>query len=187
MVEPSELIAQAEAYPGEDFESEDFEAVQNAVHDGGLGAVADTPSALILGSYDEEKKGRLEDVQEELSDHIESFIMEEIIEAWTYWTSKFKLLVSNSEIVVGVYEDSHGGHEWEAGYLDSGSTREQTIVLRRNYPDIDNPKDEPFDAMMAHWIESMRSLDQVYDWTLGDEGNLLLEEAVGRVVANHVY
>jgi len=187
MADPGELVAQSSAYPGEEFTNEDFERVQTAVHDGKLGDVVEKPSALVLGSYDEGDRARLDDVRDQLRDHIEAYVMEEILEAWTYWTSKFKLLVANSELIVGVYEHSDGGHEWEAGYLDARTRRKKTVVLRRRYPDIEDPADEPFDAMMAHWIETLRCVGSVYDWTLdGDDDRSSLSDAVGEVVHHHV-
>ncbi|WP_335998848.1 hypothetical protein [Halorientalis halophila] len=186
MADPGAILDRSSEYPGEEFTNEDFEAVQDAIHGGRLGDVVDRPSALVLGSYDDAERQRLDEVRAGLDDHIEAVIMDEVLEVWTYWTSKFKLLVANSDLVVGVYEHSDGGHEWEAGYLDARPHREQTVVLRRNYPDVDAPEDEPFDAMLAHWIETMRYVDSVYDWTLEADDAPSLDDAVGAVVANHV-
>ena len=63
--------------------------------------------------------------------------------------------------VVGVYEHSQGGHEWEAGWLDHQPYRDELTVFKRDYPDLDW-SDEPFDGMFAHLLETMAALGHLY-------------------------
>ena len=62
--------------------------------------------------------------------------------------------------IVGRYEHSDGGHGWEAGWLDHDPYREKHTVFKRDYSDLE-PKDEPFDGMFAHFLESIAALGQM--------------------------
>lgn len=184
MNDEHDVVARSLRYPGESFTAEEYEAVKDAVHDGRLGETLARPSVLVVGSYDDGERERLETVRDRLPDRYEAFLMSEVEEVWTHWTAKFKLLVANTELVVGVYEHSDGGHAWEAGYLE-GRHRDRTVVLKRAYPDRD-PVAEPFDAMTAHWIQSMRYVDSVYEWTPDDESGPDLGTAVDDLVADRL-
>ncbi|MFB6075066.1 MAG: hypothetical protein ABEJ89_08645 [Haloarculaceae archaeon] len=179
------VVAESGRHPGESFDNEDYERVKSAVHEGTLGAALTGPSVLVVGSYDDPERERLERVRDRIGEHRTALLMDEVEEVWEYWTTKFKLLVANVELVVGVYEHSDGGHEWEAGYLDARERRARTVVLKRSYPGIEDPADEPFDAMMAHWMATMRHLDRVYDWSLAETGPSLAE-ATGHVIEAHL-
>lgn len=89
--------------------------------------------------------------------------MDEIHDITEFFTSKFKLLVSYADHVVGVYEHSKGGHAWEAGYIDQPKYRSRTHVFYRVY-ETDDEQNEAYDGMFAHYVLSMERVDRAHSW-----------------------
>ncbi len=119
---------------------------------------------FVLGSYGENERDRLTAVKNRLTQEGYAFTMADVPEAWEFWTTKFKVLANRADYIVGVYEHADGGHEWEAGYLDHEEYRKKIRVLKRAYVDLDDPTDEPFDGMFAHFIQLLDRLGRVYFW-----------------------
>lgn len=154
-------------YPDDiEFDNERWERLKTELNSD-LGEVIYNTSFFVLGSYKDQEATRLRSVCDALEPHGYPYLMEEIEELWEFWTTKFKILVSRSDYVVGVYEHSDGGHVWEAGYIDQRKYRERTHVLKRIYATEDVEHDR-FDAMFAHYLESMKRIDQFYPWGLDD-------------------
>mgnify|MGYP006983216677 CR=1 FL=1 len=127
--------------PGETLTPERIETIQTAMHEG-LGRFINNTSYFVLGSYDEEERPLLEAVRDQLAsdatasnsdDGVNAFLMDDILDVSEFFTSKFKLLVSYADQIVGVYEHSQGGHAWEAGYIDQPTYRKRTRALYRIY------------------------------------------------------
>jgi hypothetical protein len=128
------VIDKLDEQPGETLTPERLETIQTALHED-LGRFVDATSYFVLGSYGEEERPRLEAVRDELAneaasaggdDDVDAFLMDEILDISEFFTSKFKLLVSYADHIVGVYEHSQGGHAWEAGYIDQPALRQRT-------------------------------------------------------------
>lgn len=136
-------------------------------------------SYFVLGSYDDSEKHRLLVVRDLLAGRAPgtyAFLMDDFPDAWEYWTTKFKILASRADYVVGVFEHSHGGHAWESGYIDHERFRQKSHVLKREY-ETEEAEREAFDAMFAHSLAVMDELGRVYRWSDDAE----LREQVGRV------
>ena len=166
--------------PGETLTPERLETIQTAMHED-LGRFVDATSYFVLGSYGEEERPRLEAVRDELAneaasagedDDVDAFLMDEILDISEFFTSKFKLLVSYADHIVGVYEHSQGGHAWEAGYIDQPELRQRTRTFYRTY-DTQDEQYAAYDGMFAHYLLSMERVDRAHTWTTTDE---LLEE-----------
>lgn len=135
-------------------------------------------SYFVLGSYGEAEKERLLLVKDELQtrEGAYAFLMNEMPEAWEYWTTKFVIFANRADYVVGVFEHNRGGHEWEAGQLDRPDYRPKTHILKRQYDSQDRER-EHFDAMFSHYLTKMDDqLGQVYCWTDESELKERLEE-----------
>lgn len=166
--------------PGETLTPERVEAIQTAMHEE-LGRFINTTSYFVLGSYAEEERPRLEAVRDHLAsevqhsstdEEVEAFLMDEILDISEFFTSKFKLLASYADNIVGVYEHSKGGHAWEAGYIDQPTYRDRTRAFYRSY-DTEEEEYAAYDAMFAHYLLSMERVDRANTWTDPDD---LLEE-----------
>lgn len=157
--------------PGETLTPERLEAIQTAMHED-LGRFIGTTSYFVLGSYAEDERPRLEAVRDQLGadadaptaeTEVDAFLMDEIHDITEFFTSKFKLLVSYADHIVGVYEHSQGGHAWEAGYIDQPSYRERTRAFYRVY-ETDEEQYAAYDGMFAHYLLSMERVDQAHSW-----------------------
>lgn len=157
--------------PGETLTPERVEAIQTAMHED-LGRFIDTTSYFVLGSYGEEERRRLEAVRDQLAsdatpagadDDVDAFLMDEILDISEFFTSKFKLLASYADHIVGVYEHSKGGHAWEAGYIDQPAYRELTRAFYRIH-ETDEAQYEAYDGMFAHYLLSMERVDRAQTW-----------------------
>jgi hypothetical protein len=171
--------------PGETLTPERLETIQTAMHED-LGRFVGATSYFVLGSYGEEERPRLEAVRDRLAkeaasaggDDVDAFLMDEILDISEFFTSKFKLLVSYADHIVGVYEHSQGGHAREAGYIDQPALRQRTRAFYRT----DDSQDEQYaayDGMFARYLLSMERVDRAYTWTTTEE----LLEAVQRADA----
>ncbi|WP_435180685.1 hypothetical protein [Halorussus sp. AFM4] len=118
-------------------------------------------SFFVLGSDDEEDRLRL--VEERLDAVGEPFLLKDLraFDDLLRWTTQFKVMANRATHIVGLYEHSDGGHEWEAGWLDHEPYRGKFTALKRDYPDLD-PAEEPFDGMFAHFLETLAALGQVH-------------------------
>lgn len=172
--------------PGETLTPERVEAIQTAMHED-LGRFIDTTSYFVLGSYGEDERPRLVAVRDHLvteaassdaDDDVDAFLMDEILDVSEFFTSKFKLLVSYADYIVGVYEHSKGGHAWEAGYIDQPAYRERTRVFYRTY-ETDEEQYAAYDGMFAHYLLSMERVDRAQTWETTED----LLEAVQRAYA----
>ena len=173
--------------PGETLTPERVEAIQTAMHED-LGRFIDTTSYFVLGSYGEEERPRLEAVRDPLAndaipastdDDVDAFLMDEILDISEFFTSKFKLLVSYADYIVGVYEHSKGGHAWEAGYIDQPAYRDRTRAFYRTY-ETDEAQYEAYDGMFAHYLLSVERVDRAQPWETTEE----LFEAVQQAYTN---
>lgn len=155
--------------PGETLTPERVEAIQTAMHEN-LGRFIDTTSYFVLGSYGDEERPRLEVVRDHLAteaasdaDDVDAFLMDEILDISEFFTSKFKLLVSYADHIVGVYEHSQGGHAWEAGYIDQPAYRERSKAFYRVY-ETDEEQYAAYDGMFAHYLLSMERVNRAQTW-----------------------
>jgi hypothetical protein len=162
--------------PGETLTPEQVEVIQTAMHED-LGRFISTTSYFVLGSYSEDERPRLEAVRDYLAtegatvdadDSVDAFLMDDILDISEFFTSKFKLLVSYADHVVGVYEHSQGGHAWEAGYIDHPAYRERTRAFYRTY-ESDADQYEAYDGMFAHYLLSMDRVGRAHTWTTTDD------------------
>jgi len=169
--------------PGETLTPERVESIQTAVHEE-LGRFINTTSYFVLGSYSEETRPRLEAVRDQLGseavasgsdDAVDAFLMDDVLDISEFFTSKFKLLVSYADHIVGVYEDSNGGHAWEAGYIDQPMYRDRTRAFYREY-DREEEQYAAYDGMFAHYLLSMERVDRGYTWTTPEELYACVEE-----------
>lgn len=161
---------------------EQYRDLKAAVFGAEFGALAFSDrSYFVIGSYDDGERYpldgtgeryRLELVRDQLRarDAAYAFTMDDFPEAWEYWTAKFKVLASRSDHVVGVFEHSHGGHAWESGYIDHEEHRRKSHVLKREYASEETER-KAFDAMFAHFLETMAEQGRLYPWS--DETELL--------------
>ena len=177
-----EVVDRLGGQPGEELTPERVEAVQTAMHED-LGRFVDATSYFVLGSYDVDERPRLEAVRDALAseaepssgdDTVDAFLMDEIMDLSELFTSKFKLLVSYADHIVGVYEHSRGGHAWEAGYVDQASYRDRTRAFYRTY-ETDEKQHAASDGMFAHDLLSLDRVDRAHTWATTDE--LLAEVA----------
>ena len=158
--------------PGETLTPERAEAIQTAMHED-LGRFITTTSYFVLGSYGEDERPRLETVRDLLvsdieastpDEEVEAFLMDDILDVSEFFTSKFKLLASYADHIVGVYEHSQGGHAWEAGYIDQPAYRDRTRAFYRTY-ETETKEHAAYDGMFAHYLLSMERVDRAYTWT----------------------
>ncbi len=166
-----EVIDNLGEQPGERLTPDRLEAIQTAMHEE-FGRFVDATSYFVLGSYGDEERPRVEAVRDHLAneaapaerdDDVDAFLMDEIHDVTEFFTSKFKLLVSYADQIVGVYEHSNGGHTWEAGYIDHPARRRQSHAFYRIY----DSQDEQYDAyngMFAHYLLSMERVDRGHTW-----------------------
>ena len=150
------------------FEPSEYERLKTAVHDDILPLVQSEWSFFILGSYDDTERERLRAVQNRLNEIGHAFLMLDTTEAWDYWTTQFKILATRATYIVGVYEHTDGGHEWEAGYLDHHNYRHKTRILKREY-ETEEAEYDAFDGMFAHYIQLLDRLGYVYFWETEEE------------------
>jgi hypothetical protein len=162
--------------PGETLTPERLEAIQTAMHED-LGRFIDTTAYFVLGSYGDEERPRLEAVRDYLAregtpagtdSDVDAFLMDEIHDISEFFTSKFKLLVSYADHIVGVYEHSQGGHAWEAGYIDQPVYRERTNAFYRVY-ETEEEQYAAYDAMFAHYLLSMERVNRARTWETTDD------------------
>lgn len=170
------VIDQLGEQPGEQLTPERLEGIQTAMHED-LGRFIDTTSYFVLGSYGDEERPQLETVRDHLTadataarsdTDVDAFLMDEIHDITEFFTSKFKLLVSYADQIVGVYEHSKGGHAWEAGYIDQSAYRGYTRGFYRVY-ESDDEQHAAYDAMFARYLRSLDRENRAHQWETTDE------------------
>jgi hypothetical protein len=149
-----------------------------------LGPIAESEvSIFIVGPYNPDSAyDSLQLAKEKCNDYGEAYLLDDIIDEWDYWTTKFKVVASFSSHILGVYPNGNGGHVWEAGYLDHPPLRDRTSVMKRDYDKP--PKEEPFDPMFAHFMKALKHepdtvKSQYYEWSPeGETDAQTLEDAL---------
>jgi len=164
LIEDTRTYAEKEEY---DLSIEDYRSLRRALHTDILDIIAADHAFFILGSYDPDEKSRLNKTADQLYNDGHAFLLDDTLQAWENWTTQFKIYADRTTHIVGIFEHSDGGHEWEAGYLDHQKYRPKTYVLKRRYPSLE-PKEEPFDGMMAHYMILVDRRGQLFEWD-GDE------------------
>jgi len=128
-------------------------------------------TVFILGHYGQREKPHLRAVQDQLDEpDLHPQLMEDIFDFTEDWTAKFKLLLSYADAIVGVYEHSHGGHCWEAGFIDQYKYRKRTQALYRVYED-DEDQYKSYNGMFWTHMLSLQNIGQAQPWT--DRNDLL--------------
>lgn len=146
---------------------EEYRSLRRALHTDVLDVIAAEQSFFILGSYNTEDRSRLDETVGHLYNEGHAFLLDDTLDAWENWTTHFKIYADRATHIVGVFEHADGGHEWEAGYLDHQEYRAKTYILKRKYSSLE-PKEEPFDGMMAHYMILVDHRNQLFEWD-GDE------------------
>lgn len=164
LIEDTLTYAEKEEY---ELSIDDYRSLRRALHTDILDVIAADHAFFVLGSYDPEEKSRLNETVEQLYNDGHAFLLDDTLEAWENWTTHFKIYADRATHIVGVFEHADGGHEWEAGYLDHQKYRPKTYILKRQYPSLE-PKEEPFDGMMAHYMILVARRGQLFEWN-GDE------------------
>ncbi|WP_247730020.1 hypothetical protein [Halovivax limisalsi] len=158
------LIDDTRRYSDRDeLEIEEYRSLTRALNEDVHDVIVADRSFFVLGSYNDEEKTRLERARDRLFNEGHAFLMDDTYAAWEYWTTQFKIYADRATHIVGIYEHTDGGHEWEAGYLDHTEYRSKTYILKRRYPELD-PREEPFDGMMAHYMLLASRRDQLIEW-----------------------
>ena len=158
-----ELLDEYETFTGRSIDRHDYAELKRAI-DTDVVPIADADrSFFVLGSYGEAEETRLRLVADRLDAVGKPFLLQDLdaFDDLLLWTTQFKVMASRATHIVGCYEHSAGGHEWEAGWLDHDPYRRKLTVLKRDYPDLD-PRDEPFDGMFAHFLESLAALGRLH-------------------------
>lgn len=158
-----ELIDEYETFTGEQIDRDEYARLKRAVETEIVPITEADRSFFVLGSYGDGEEDRLRLVKERLDAVGKPFLLKDLdaFEDLLLWTTQFKVVANRATHIVGLYEHSEGGHEWEAGWLDHQPYREKFTVLKRDYPDLE-PKAEPFDGMFAHFLETLSALEQVH-------------------------
>lgn len=136
---------------------------------------------FVIGNYDEQRgqKSRVVDTRDRISEYspeTEAFLLEDVDpaeEAWENWYVKFLVFRSRADHVVGVFEDNDGGHELEAGEVETGDLH----ALKRAYLTPDGEQDtdtehERFDGMLGKYFEFLDARNRLYRWTTADLGDV---------------
>lgn len=160
--QPRDVYRRTDQYPGDlgGATYEDYQRIKRQLSEDLEPIATSDTSVFILGPYNPDGSyDRLQTAKEELSEFGPAYLLEDVLDEWDYWTTKFKVIASFSNFILGIYGHGDGGHVWEAGYLDHPPLRERTYVLKRDYP-VDNPAEEPFDPMFAHFMKALKDESQ---------------------------
>lgn len=157
-----EVLDDYETFTGRKIDRNDYAALKRAIDTDVVPIAEADRSFFVLGSYGDDEASRLRLVERRLDAVGKPFLLKDLeaFDTLLLWTTQFKVMASRATHIVGLYEHSDGGHEWEAGWLDHDPYREKLTVFKRDYPDLE-PKDEPFDGMFAHFLESVAALGQM--------------------------
>lgn len=131
-------------------------------------------SYLVLGSYgtderDGEELQRLELVRDVLDGRHpahHAFLLSDLPEFHPNWVLQFLVAARRVDHVVGVFEHSFGGHEFESGALALLRPADLWILKR----DYETGEHEHYDGMMADFFALVDERDSLLTWT--DEAEL---------------
>lgn len=174
------LVDEYEAFTGQKIDRNDYAELKRAIDTDVVPIAEADRSFFVLGSYDDGRENRLQLVRNQLDAVGKPFLLKDLrsFDDLLRWTTQFKVMANRATHVVGLYEDSRGGHEWEAGWLDHQPYRGKFTVIKRDYPDVES-KAEPFDGMFAHFLETIAALGQMYRFEASTDAP---EKAVNRGV-----
>lgn len=158
-----DLLDEYETFTGQPLDRNDYAAFKRAIDTEAVPIAEADRSFLVLGSYGDEEEDRLRLVEKRLDAVGKPFLLKdlEVFDDLLLWTTQFKVMANRATHIVGLYEHSEGGHEWEAGWLDHEPYRGKFTVIKRDYPDLE-PTEEPFDGMFAHFVETIAVLEQIH-------------------------
>lgn len=166
------VLDEYETFSGRKIDRERYTALKQAILTDVVPIAEADRSFFLLGSYGDAEEERLQLIADRLESVGEPFLLKDLdaFDSLLLWTTQFKVMANRSTHLVGVYEHSAGGHEWEAGWLDHEPYREKFTIFKRDYPDQDE-RDEPFDGMFAHFLETMGALDRLYRFEARDDAS----------------
>lgn len=159
----NQFLDDYEAFTGQQIDREEYATLKRAIDTDIVPIVEADRSFFVLGSYGDDEEERLRLAEKQLDTVGKPFLLKDVeaFEDVLRWTTQFKVLANRATHIVGLYEHSEGGHEWEAGWLDHEPYRGKFTVIKRDYPDLE-PRNEPFDGMFAHFLETVAALGQTY-------------------------
>lgn len=139
---------------------------------------------LVLGSYgteerNNEEKTRLTMVCEVLNDRHpdhHAFLLADVPDFHENSVLQFLVAAQRVDHVVGVFEHSFGGHEFESGALVTLRSID-LWVLKREY-ETEAGEREHFDGMMADFFELVDERDALLTWTDETELETIAAEAL---------
>lgn len=141
------------------------QGILTAIHENDDFFDYDVQTVFILGHYGEDEKPHLEAVREHIDGPgVHPRLMDDVFDFTEDWTAKFKLLLSYANTIVGVYEHSHGGHCWEAGFIDQYEYRTRTQAFYRIYEDADEQY-EAYNGMFWTHMVSLENIGRSRSWT----------------------
>ena len=166
------LLDDYETFTGQKIDRDDYATLKRAIDTDVVPIAEADRSFFVLGSYGDDEASRLRLVEERLDAVGKPFLLKDLeaFDSLLLWTTQFKVMANRATHVVGLYEHSDGGHEWEAGWLDHDPYRGKFTVFKRDYPDLE-PEDEPFDGMFAHFLESIAALGQMHRFDAGTDAS----------------
>lgn len=179
------LLDEYESFTGQSIDREQYAALKRAVETDVVPITEADRSFFVLGSYDDEERLRL--VADRLEPVGKPFLLKDLeaLDSVLGWTTQFKVMANRATHIVGLYEHSEGGHEWEAGWLDHEPYRGKFAVLKREYSDLE-PKAEPFDGMFAHFLETLSALGQVHRFEASTEASREeIEQELKECISEH--
>lgn len=183
----SDLLDEYESFTGQKLDRNDYAAFKRAIDTEVVPIAEADRSFFVLGSYGDEEADRLRLVENRLDAVGKPFLLKDLeaFDDLLLWTTQFKVMANRATHIVGLYEHSEGGHEWEAGWLDHEPYRRKFTVIKRDYPDQE-PKDEPFDGMFAHFVETIAALDQIHRFEAPTDASVEeIERGVKRCLSDY--
>lgn len=176
----------ADQYLDRELERDEVIQIRDAINQHLLPVMEHPCKIFLLGSYGEEEKERLRQVQTILnefyriqgSSDARVYLMEDIpgTDVWINLDVKFRLLADIADSLVGVAEHDRGGFMFEQGILSTDEKyRQKTIIIKREYRTNEEEHDH-FSAMQSSGIFSeLDRQDRLFRWETGGE----LIEATG--------
>ena len=181
------LLDEYETFTGKQIDRNDYAEFKRAIETEVVPITEADRSFFVLGSYDDEEENRLRLVEERLDAVGKPFLLKDLdaFDDLLLWTTQFKVMANRSTHIVGLYEHSKGGHEWEAGWLDHEPYRGKFTAIKRDYPDLE-PKEEPFDGMFAHFLETLAALGRIRQFDAAtDASNEEIERGVKACISDY--
>lgn len=142
-------------------------------------------SYFVIGSYgtderDGAEKERLVTVRNTLEerhpDH-HAFLLDDLPEFYPNWVVQFFVAVRRVDHIVGVFEHSFGGHEYEAGVLTPLSHLHEMWILKRVY-ESESRERSHFDGMMADFFGLVAERETYLEWSTERELKRLAAEEI---------